>query len=410
MPDFLRPQLEGQLIRCATAPTELTGRAAPEWIHVFPAVLFNHWLIGTVDPSTPLLDLLVHNNNRYDGHLVVDYNHASVDSDDAPAAGFIDVMERRESGIYAHISEWTDKARAGIESGEWRYISPTWYLAAWSRHDGSWIGPAWHSVALTNTPQIDGMDEVPDRVAAAHRAGRHLSLPQHVFLPDPASAKGASPLLFVPPFTAPTPVQAATPDPSPGDTMKSFPLLLAALALAADFDLEAEDADEKLAAAAANLQTSEAQPEVPAELLTALEVESDGEAVLSACLGKVALLRASAVDPETQGKLLLENLELRASARVRDASLAPAAVPHALALAKAVREAGDPADKAFEAFLASAPRIPSSVPTPATSKDTALTDKATSMTLTAAQRRVAKSLGVSEEAYAAQLNKSTASA
>ena len=60
--------------------------------------------------------------------LVIDYEHGSdfraPKGETAPAAGWIKKLSAEPDGLYAEV-EWTDRARAMIEAGEYRYISPT---------------------------------------------------------------------------------------------------------------------------------------------------------------------------------------------------------------------------------------------------------------------------------------------
>lgn len=60
--------------------------------------------------------------------IVIDYDHqtlrAETNGQQAPAAGWIqDVAWRPGEGLFARV-EWTLAARARIEAGEYRYISP----------------------------------------------------------------------------------------------------------------------------------------------------------------------------------------------------------------------------------------------------------------------------------------------
>ena len=89
--------------------------------------------------------------------LVVDYEHqtqhAAANGQPAPAAGWITSLEWVEGrGLYASVT-WTEKARAHIRAGEYRYISPVF---SFDRESGVIL--RLHSAALTNTPALDGMD------------------------------------------------------------------------------------------------------------------------------------------------------------------------------------------------------------------------------------------------------------
>lgn len=92
--------------------------------------------------------------------IVIDYEHQSLatqaNGKPAPAAGWFKVMEWREGeGLFAVDVEWTEKARAMIQGGEYQYLSP---VIAYDRRSGAIEKVV--SAALTNTPAIDGMLEV----------------------------------------------------------------------------------------------------------------------------------------------------------------------------------------------------------------------------------------------------------
>ena len=89
--------------------------------------------------------------------LVVDYEHqtqlAAQNGQPAPAAGWITSLEWEEGrGLFAGV-DWTDKARAHIRAGEYRYISPVF---AFDRQSGAVLRLI--CAALTNHPALDGMD------------------------------------------------------------------------------------------------------------------------------------------------------------------------------------------------------------------------------------------------------------
>lgn len=92
---------------------------------------------------------------------VIDYEHqtqaAGQNGLPAPAAGFFSHLEYRQGqGLFAVGIDWTDKARAMIEAGEYRYCSPVFYDFSTDTPDVYGI----HTLicaALTNLPALDGM-------------------------------------------------------------------------------------------------------------------------------------------------------------------------------------------------------------------------------------------------------------
>ncbi|TCM61871.1 phage I-like protein [Acinetobacter calcoaceticus] len=98
--------------------------------------------------------------------MVMDYEHATLKAqesgDPAPAAGWLKPLGFQYVegvGICSTQFEWTDKAKGFIESKEYKYISPVLFY----NKTGEVIGL--HSVALTNTPNLDRLPEA--RLAAA---------------------------------------------------------------------------------------------------------------------------------------------------------------------------------------------------------------------------------------------------
>ena len=83
---------------------------------------------------------------------VIDYEHQTLTGDEAPAAGWIEeLIDRGEQGVWGRV-RWTDRARAYIASGEYRYMSPVFLVRASDSRVARFI-----NAALTNQPAIDGM-------------------------------------------------------------------------------------------------------------------------------------------------------------------------------------------------------------------------------------------------------------
>jgi phage I-like protein len=96
--------------------------------------------------------------------IVIDYEHqtlrAEANGREAPAAGWIHAVEWRSGeGLFARV-EWTQPAKARIESGEYRYISPV----ITSDEAGTVTGV--HMAALVNHPALLGMAPVLAQLSA----------------------------------------------------------------------------------------------------------------------------------------------------------------------------------------------------------------------------------------------------
>lgn len=92
--------------------------------------------------------------------FVIDYEHqtlaAEKNGQPAPAAGWFKSVEWREGqGLYATDVVWTAKAKAHIEAGEYKFLSPVF---SYDKTTGEVL--QLQMAALTNTPALDGMDAV----------------------------------------------------------------------------------------------------------------------------------------------------------------------------------------------------------------------------------------------------------
>lgn len=82
--------------------------------------------------------------------LVIDYEHQTLNGGRAPAAGWVKALMLKNGSIQARV-EWTPAATNYLKNREYRYLSPVITV----RKDGKATGL--HSLALTNTPAIEGM-------------------------------------------------------------------------------------------------------------------------------------------------------------------------------------------------------------------------------------------------------------
>ena len=96
---------------------------------------------------------------KLDRKLAIDYEHQSVEGLNGradglrPAAGWVGKLEVRDDGLWATSVEWTEKARALLLRGEYRYFSPVLYWADAEFQTLIGLGP----VALTNDPAMHGV-------------------------------------------------------------------------------------------------------------------------------------------------------------------------------------------------------------------------------------------------------------
>ncbi|MCL1860688.1 MAG: phage protease [Proteobacteria bacterium] len=88
---------------------------------------------------------------------LIDYEHQSLNSgmngQPTPAAGWFRALEWRDTGLYATGVKWTARARQMIAAREYRYISAVFHYLP---RTGEVLDIV--SVALTNTPALDGLE------------------------------------------------------------------------------------------------------------------------------------------------------------------------------------------------------------------------------------------------------------
>lgn len=83
--------------------------------------------------------------------LVVDYEHQTLKGCEAPAAGWVKELKLEDGQIKA-VVEWTERGAEYLKNREYRYLSP---VVSVRKSDNKAVGL--HSLALTNTPAIEGM-------------------------------------------------------------------------------------------------------------------------------------------------------------------------------------------------------------------------------------------------------------
>jgi phage I-like protein len=100
--------------------------------------------------------------------IPVDYEHQTLNAADngapAPAAGWIDpnsLIWDPVRGLVATAVQWTERARAMLEAGEYKYLSPVF---TYDKADGTVL--ALLHAALTNTPALNQLDPVTLQAAA----------------------------------------------------------------------------------------------------------------------------------------------------------------------------------------------------------------------------------------------------
>ncbi|GGA95803.1 phage protease [Agarivorans gilvus] len=168
---FIEQQAIGLAALSASHPTSIAILSAElkpgndGWVQLLPHGKFKacdgrsidtvdgHWHIDA-DTAQAMLMATPHQN----ADLVIDYEHQTLRSAESgqpnPAAGFFSVSEteyRDGQGLFIK-PRWTDKAKALLSAGEYRYLSAVFGY----NKQGTPI--YLHSAALTNRPGVDGLE------------------------------------------------------------------------------------------------------------------------------------------------------------------------------------------------------------------------------------------------------------
>lgn len=83
--------------------------------------------------------------------IVIDYEHQTLDNVQAPAGGWVKELVYTDEAIMAKV-EWTPRAEEYLKNKEYKYLSP---VILTRKKDNKAV--VLHSIALTNTPAINGM-------------------------------------------------------------------------------------------------------------------------------------------------------------------------------------------------------------------------------------------------------------
>ena len=137
-----------KLIACAGEGIELSG--VPTEIKILPLGRV-HSQNGDFNVDDESFELIRKQFKDRKLDLVIDYEHQTLSDVQAPAGGWIKELYKGEDAIIAKV-EWTAKAAEYLKNKEYRYLSPVVLVR---KRDQK--ATAIHSVALTNTPAIDGM-------------------------------------------------------------------------------------------------------------------------------------------------------------------------------------------------------------------------------------------------------------
>lgn len=133
---------------CRGEPADITG--VPEEIKILPLGMVTTQK-GDFIVDEKSFELIASEFARRKLDKVIDYEHQTLKDVQAPAAGWIKSLRLSDDAVMAKV-EWNPKATGYLENKEYKYLSPVVRVRPTDNR-----AVLLHSVALTNTPAIDGM-------------------------------------------------------------------------------------------------------------------------------------------------------------------------------------------------------------------------------------------------------------
>ncbi|MBX9899152.1 MAG: phage protease [Burkholderiaceae bacterium] len=86
---------------------------------------------------------------------LIDYGHKSIVNGDAIAAGWFRELVWKPDGLYLQNARWTERAKAAIQAGEYRFVSP---VIIYDKDTFAVTGL--QSLAITNTPALPALTDL----------------------------------------------------------------------------------------------------------------------------------------------------------------------------------------------------------------------------------------------------------
>jgi phage I-like protein len=107
---------------------------------------------GSFNLDAPAIEAVLSSFKKRKNQMAIDYEHQSLGSEEAPAAGWIKrLLNKGRDGLWAEV-DWTERAKRYLRGREYRYLSPVFLKELDSGNVVRLLG-----AGLTNRPAIDGM-------------------------------------------------------------------------------------------------------------------------------------------------------------------------------------------------------------------------------------------------------------
>jgi phage I-like protein len=114
---------------------------------------------GPFEITLEIIEQIKTNFDNSDVDVVVDFEHASLWNEKAPATGWVKELFIKDDELWAKV-KWIGESSELIKSEQYKYISPVFNERTIDQVTGDDIGWSLHSVALTNRPFLEELGEV----------------------------------------------------------------------------------------------------------------------------------------------------------------------------------------------------------------------------------------------------------
>ncbi len=144
------------------------------WVHIAPEGEWNGHADGAFSLTGEDFKSCIAAFQSQANPIRLDYEHASLSNNygqPVPSAGYIQKLELRDDGLWAFV-EFTKRCAEMIRAGEARFCSGVFVFGHPDRKSGEEVRCELHSLAMTDTPFVDG--QTPIALSLTH--SRRLAL------------------------------------------------------------------------------------------------------------------------------------------------------------------------------------------------------------------------------------------
>ncbi|WP_455756481.1 phage protease [Sulfurimonas sp.] len=134
--------------------------SAAKWTPIAIVGAWKGHIAGEFELTLSDLEQIAINFKNADAEdVVVDFEHQSTENIKAEATGWAKDLKVEDNKLLAKI-EWLEETKELIKSKKYKYLSPVLVQNSLDPITGDHIGWTLHSIALTNTPFFQELDEV----------------------------------------------------------------------------------------------------------------------------------------------------------------------------------------------------------------------------------------------------------